>query len=626
MNVAYLDTSESLCMAVRQEDNLLAGILNKAVKQLDNATITSAMMYYSSVKVSYNFIDFLEQYAVMFIGLLSFFFAVLLFVFIKYREKTRIFNKKQADSHAALEAALEAANAASRAKTTFLSSMSHDIRTPMNAIIGMSAIAAKHLDDRERLEDCLEKINLSSHHLLTLINDVLDISKIESGKLALNPVVFSIRDTVTTLVNIVRPQIRAKGLGFDVHIHSMDYENVYADEVRVNQVFINILTNAVKYTPEGGKVVLDLTEELLSDGATVRLTYVVEDNGIGMSPEFMKNMYETFARAEDSRINKIQGTGLGLAIVRQMVDMMGGTIDCQSEEDKGTKFTIILDMPVREEEAEKPALPGIQVLLVDDDEIFLDSAGETLKDMGMLAETANSGMAALELVKARHQEGRDFPISIVDWKMPDIDGLETIKAIRAITGSEVPIILVSAYDWADIEEEARESGANGFISKPLFRSCIYEKLQQILCLTDGQPVMEPEQDNELKDKKLLIAEDNELNWEVINELLDMRGISADWAKNGQICVDMLTSAPPGTYDLILMDIQMPVMNGRDATRAIRKEEREDINSIPIIAMTADAFAEDIAASLEAGMDGHISKPVDLDKLFQEMHRVLDSRS
>ncbi len=627
MNIAYLNTSEDFGMAVRQENSILAGILNKAIRQLDTAAITSSLMAYSNAESDLTIWEIFRRHSVLIIWILIVIFTVIGLLVAIYLHNLRSFNKAQAKTQAELQVALETAEVANKAKTTFLSSMSHDIRTPMNAIVGMTTIAAHHLDDRERVQDCLEKINLSSHHLLTLINDVLDISKIESGKLTLNPVVFSIRETITSLINIVRPMLSAKDLEFDVHLHRVDYESLYADEVRINQIFINILTNAVKYTPEGGKVVMDLTEEFLPENDHVRLTYTVEDTGIGMSEEFMATMYQTFSRAKDGRINKIQGTGLGLAIVKQMVDLMGGTIDCKSTLGKGTKFTVTLDVPVGKKMPEKLTLPQkIPILLVDDDEIFLESADEILRDMGAVTKTALGGEEALNIVKAGRQKGESFAVAIVDWKMPEMDGLRTIRAIRSVAGGEMPVILVSAYDWSEIEDEAGDSGANGFISKPLFRSYVYEKLCEILRLEGETAEEKANQANDLQGKHLLVAEDNELNWEVIAELLDMSGISADHAKNGQECVDMLGKAPAGAYDMVLMDIQMPVMNGRDASRAIRADSRPYVRDIPIIAMTADAFAEDIAACLEAGMDGHVSKPVDMDKLYQEMHKVLSLKS
>jgi len=626
LNIAYLDTSEDFSMAVSQENALLAGILNKIIRQIGVATITSEMMQYSSVSSSFTFTEMLQHYSVQVIGILCLFFAILLHMFFSHQRKAKIFNEEQEKSRIALERALYEAKLASESKTTFLSTMSHDIRTPMNAIVGMTSIASSHLDDPSRVKDCLEKISLSSHHLLTLINDVLDISKIESGNLALHPTIFSLRDAVSTLVSIARPLVRDKNLAFDIYIHDINYETICADEVRLNQIFINILTNAIKYTPDGGKIVMDLREEMLSEGHMIRLTYIVEDTGIGMSKEFMENMYDIFTRAADSRTTKIQGTGLGLAIVKRIVDMMNGHIDCQSEEGKGSKFTVSVDLPIAKEAVETPNLPNIQILLVDDDEIFLENTTEIMQDMGALVETANSGATAVEMVQARHQAGRDYTISIIDWKMPGMGGMETIQAIRAIMGKEAPIILVSAYDWSDIEEEAQASGANGFINKPLFRSYIYDKLCEILHLREELTDEEALENHAFSGMHLLVAEDNDLNWEVISELLDMYDLSAERAENGKICVEMVTASAPGTYDAILMDIQMPVMDGREATRIIRSREEESVRTIPIIAMTADAFAEDIAASMEAGMDGHVSKPVNMDLLFQELQRVLPGRT
>jgi len=626
MNIAYLDTSENFGMAVKQGDSILAGILNKSIRQMDAATINNAILYYSNAGIEYTFKDFIQKYSIVLISVLVFFFAVLLWVFYSYRRKVTIFNAEQAETQARLETALNEAKVASEAKTTFLSSMSHDIRTPMNAIVGMTTVASGHLDDRERVKDCLEKISLSSHHLLTLINDVLDISKIESGKLTLNPVNFSLRDMTAALVSIVRPQVQAKKLQFDIHIHNIDHEIVYADEVRFNQIIINILTNAVKYTPDGGRVVVDLTQETLPGGKDVRIIYTVADNGIGMSKEFMVNMYDIFSRATDNRINKIQGTGLGLSIVKRMVEMMHGTIDCQSKEGEGTTFTITVEFPVGDEGAEKQVLPGIKVLLADDDEVFLESAKDTLLEMEALPETAHGGTAALEMVTARHKTGNDYDVIIVDWKMPDMNGLETVKAIRSAIDGKIPIILASAYDWSDIENDARDCGINGFINKPLFRSYIYEKMHEVLYNKKQQEDRDNKLGSSFKGMHLLVAEDNELNWEVIDELLGMYGITADNAANGQICADMLSGAPEGTYDMVLMDVQMPVMNGKEAARAIRASKIPYVKNIPVIAMTADAFAEDIAECIAAGMDEHVSKPVDMDKLFQAMHKVLSKHS
>lgn len=627
LNISYLDKTSELCLSVNQDNAVLSVILDKMIKQINSEVITGTMLQYASVDrtVQPTLKDFFKQYAYLIVILLTVFIASIALAFLLYIKKSRAYARTQSQMQISLKKALDMADSANKAKTNFLSSMSHDIRTPMNAIIGMTDIAKKHINDREKLENCLDKITLSSHHLLTLINDVLDISKIESGKLTLNPVNFSLRRTMDNLVNIIRPMVKAKGHKFDVHIHNVDSEILYGDELRISQVFINILSNAVKYTQNGGKIILDLHEEQI-DEQTIRLIYIVKDDGIGMSREYMEHMYDAFTRADDSRTNKVQGTGLGLAIVKQMVMLMNGTIDCESEIDKGTVFTVKLELPIGEDKSEAYTLPPIDILFVDDDEIFLAVTEDTVEEMGANAETACSGKQAVEMVKERHEAGNDYAVAIVDWKMPEMSGAETVRAIRSITGADTSIILVSAYDWSDIEDDAKSSGADGFISKPLFKSYLVEKIG--LALNNGERKNDTAEirNNDLSGLNVLVAEDNELNWEVISELLSMYGITAEHVENGRDAVTAIQNAEKGRYDLILMDIQMPVMNGKEATAEIRKSSKDYVRNIPIIAMTADAFAEDIAACFAAGMDGHTAKPVDMNKLCQEMRRVIKRRN
>ncbi len=545
-------------------------------------------------------------------------FIIIAVVFFVYRKKMKLHSEQQEQNRIVLEGALKLAKQASEAKTLFLSNMSHDIRTPMNAIVGMTTIAAKHMDDKKKVEDCLNKISLSGHHLLTLINDVLDISKIESGKIALNPVAVSLRNVMSNLVNIVRPLIKAKNQSFEVHIKGIDYETVIVDEVRLSQIFINILSNAVKYTqPDTGKIVLELFEELLPDGKSVRVTYIVQDNGMGMSEEFQKNMYEIFSRAEDSRTNKIQGSGLGLAIVKQMVTLMNGTIECESELDKGTKFTIKLDLPIGKSDTDDRKLPDVRILVVDDDEIFLETTRDTIEDLGAQIDTATTGEQALKLASENA-----YSVIIVDWRMPDMNGCDIAESIRKKVKKPTPIILASAYDWTEIEEKMHGKKIDGFISKPLFRSYIYEKLCEALKIEAEKNPVHADGTNDLEGLHILVAEDNELNWEVISELLEMYNITAERAENGRLCIEKLTSEPEGTFDLILMDVQMPEMDGKSATKKIRKLENDYMRNIPIIAMTADAFAEDIASCIDAGKNGHTAKPVDMDVLFHEIQKIL----
>ena len=523
-----------------------------------------------------------------------------------------------------LQVAAREAAQASKAKTDFLSTMSHDIRTPMNAIIGLTAIAGKNLGDVESTGESLRKIGLAGNHLLTLINDILDISKVESGKLKLSPLTFSIVETVENLVNISQPMIKEKNIEFSFHINQIEKEYLYADQLRLNQIYINLLSNAIKYTEPGGRVSVDLREEASDVPGCIRLVYTVADTGIGMSPEFMANMYQAFSRQTDSRVNSIQGTGLGLAITKQMVDLMGGTIDCQSEQGVGTTFTVVLDIPVADRQRDEMRLEPIDVLIVDDDEVMLQTAVDTLESLGATAEQAHSGLEALGMIEHRHLSGRDYDVIIVDWKMPGLDGPETIRRIRSETGSEVPIMLISAYDWSDIEDKAKEAGANGFVSKPLFRSTLYDKINDLIGKESAS--VEPEDDySDLQGLHVLIAEDNDINWEIISAMLGMFGITADRAENGRVCVERMQAAAEGSYALIFMDIQMPEMNGLDATRAIRKLEDPWAASIPIVAMTADAFSENVTECLEAGMDGHIAKPVDIKLVIKEIRRIKDGR-
>ena len=513
---------------------------------------------------------------------------------------------------------------ANKAKTDFLSTMSHDIRTPMNAIIGLTTLAEKDLGDVESTKESLRRISLASNHLLTLINDILDISKVESGKLKLSPQSFSIAETVENLVNISQPMIKEKKIIFSFHIDKMEKEYLYTDQLRLNQIYINILSNAIKYTEPGGRVSVDMSEEESSIPGCVRLTYVVADSGIGMSPEFMQTMYQPFSRQTDSRVNSIEGTGLGLAITKQMVDLMGGRIDCQSEQGKGTTFTVTLDVPQADKQLDDIQLDQVNALIVDDDEIVLQTMVSEFQSLGSAAEIAHSGKEALEMLTRKHESGKDYTLVILDWKMPDMDGIETIRRIRTEISGDIPILLTSAYDWSDIEDLAKDAGADGFISKPIFRSALYKKINSILG-TESVSV-EPEDDySDLKGLNILVAEDIEINWMIISGMLSMIGITSEQAENGRVCVEKMRTAADGTYDLIFMDVQMPEMNGLDAARAIRQLENPRAASIPIVAMTAEAFSENVTECLDAGMNGHIAKPIDIKLVIKEIRRIIKER-
>ena len=544
------------------------------------------------------------------IGVIS---AALFVLFIFDLIVLRIFNRQ-------LKAAAKEAELASRAKTDFLSAMSHDIRTPMNAIIGLTLIAEKNVDDQKLVSENLRKINLASNHLLTLINDILDISKVESGKLNVSPQAFSIVETVENLMNLSQPMIKEKNIDFSFHISRMDKEYLYADQLRLNQIYINILSNAIKYTEANGSVTVDMKEEESEKEGYVKLTYRVADTGIGMSKEYMATMYQPFSRQTDSRVNKIQGTGLGLAITKQMVDLMEGTIECESEQGKGTTFTVTLDLPVSDHQRLDMKFDKMDVLIVDDDEVLLETAVDTLESLGLVTEQASNGLEALGMIKHREQTGKNYDIVIIDLKMPDVDGIETIRRIRSEVKSNVPILMISAYSWSDVEQEAKEAGVNGFLSKPLFRSTLYDRISEILGTETKSS--EPENDySDLEGMNILVAEDNDINWEIISTLLSMYGITTERAENGRVCLEKIKSATQGQYSLIFMDIQMPEMNGLDATKAIRALDDPWASSIPIVAMTADAFSENVTECLKAGMNGHLAKPIDIKLVIKVIQKI-----
>ncbi len=521
-----------------------------------------------------------------------------------------------------LERAEREAVHANRAKSEFLSNMSHDIRTPMNGIVGMTAIAMTNINDTARVENCLKKITLSSKHLLGLINDVLDMSKIESGKLSLNMDVVSLRDTMDSLVNIVQPQIREKDQHFDIFIQEIHTEDVYCDSVRLNQILINLLSNALKFTPEGGRVNVYLNQESLPDKpGFVRCHFRVKDTGIGMTKEFQDKIFETFSREESSLVSKTEGTGLGMAITKYIVDIMGGNIEIESEPGKGSEFHVTLDLEKATVREEDMVLPPWRMLVVDNNEELCLSAVDALKKIGVNPDWTTTAREAVQMIRDCHHKGNDYHMVLLDWKMPDMDGLQTTREIRKIVGEAVPILIISAYDWSDIEEEAREAGAHGFISKPLFKSNLYLGLSRY---AEGEVEEEeeiPVNEHIFTGMRILLAEDNELNWEIAEDILTEAGFEVDWAENGQICVEKFKSSEPGTYDAILMDIRMPVMMGYEASKEIRSLNRPDAG-LPIFAMTADAFSEDIQRSRESGMNEHIAKPIDVDRLMMLLKKYL----
>ena len=542
--------------------------------------------------------------------------AAAFIIFIMYYKMSQ---KQMAELNEARKEAVRA----NRAKSEFLSSMSHDIRTPMNGIVGMTAIAQANIGDTLRVRDCLGKIALSSKHLLGLINDVLDMSKIESGKLSLNMQLVSLRDTMNNIVNIAQPQVKAKDQHFAVFIQNVQTENVICDNVRLSQVLINLLSNAVKFTPEKGEVNVYMEQEDSPKGSEyVRCHFRVKDNGIGMTPEFQQEVFEKFVRERKEQVDKTEGSGLGMAITKAIVDLMDGTIELVSAPNQGSDFHIILDFERADVQEEDMILPPWKMLVVDDDEDLCHSVVSSLKEIGIDAEWASDGRTAVKMVENRHLKNYGYQIVLLDWKMPDMNGLEAAKKMRKHLGDNVPILIISAYDWSDIEEEAREAGAQGFISKPLFKSNLFLGLKPYMIgLEEEKPVKEEKQ-MQFSGKRILLAEDNDLNWEIAEAILSEVGFWLERAENGKICVEKFNQSEVNFYDIILMDIRMPVMNGYEATQNIRALEREDAG-LPIIAMTADAFSEDIQRSKECGMNEHIAKPLDVNQLMQVLDRYLN---
>ncbi|WP_289285590.1 hybrid sensor histidine kinase/response regulator [Parablautia intestinalis] len=532
-----------------------------------------------------------------------------------------IYYKASGRQMLALEAARQEAIQATKAKSEFLSNMSHDIRTPMNAIVGMTAIATTHIDDIEHVQHCLKKIALSSKHLLGLINDVLDMSKIESGKLTLTEERISLREVSDAVVSIVQPQIKSKNQNFSVHIDNITAEEVYCDSVRLNQILLNLLSNAIKYTQENGTIELSLYQEdapLPGKENFIRTHIKVKDNGIGMTPEFMEHIFDSYSRADTKRVQKSEGAGLGMAITKYIVSAMNGTINVESVLDKGSEFHVILDLEKANEQEIDMVLPPWKMLVVDDDEILCRTAVDTLKSIGIQADWTQSGKQAIEMVKHHHQMRDEYQIVLLDWKLPEQDGISIARQMLQIT--DMPIILISAYDWGEFEAEAIAAGITGFISKPLFKSTLFHGLKKYMHFLETQDSTGIDMD--LAGHNILVAEDNDLNWEILNELLSDFGMNLDWVENGQLCFEKFRSSAPGYYAAILMDIRMPVMNGIESAQAIRASDHPDAQKIPIIAMTADAFSEDVQRCLDSGMNAHTAKPVNLDEVISLLKKFI----
>ncbi len=518
-----------------------------------------------------------------------------------------------------LSDALESARNANVAKSNFLSHMSHEIRTPMNAIIGMTTIAMSRLDDRARLEDCLGKIAQSSRHLLGLINDVLDMSKIEGGRLSIAHEPFNFRLSLQGIVNLIQPQIQEQGQNFEVSLSEVDEEELNGDAMRLNQILINLLSNAVKFTPRGGSIRLDI-RQVHKNRNNVRFRFIIRDTGIGMSEEFISRLYMPFEQATASTASKFGGTGLGMAITQNLVSLLGGMISVKSKEGRGTEFTVELPFCLsgRQTSRELSALDPLKVLVVDDDPGTCEHASLLLGRMGLRARWVLAGKEAVDLILRARECGDDYDVCLIDWQMPDMDGVETARRIRREVGPDTLIIIISAYDWSPIEREAREAGVNAFINKPFFASTLHDTL---LSITRHAPAkaevsVPNRREYDFSGRRILLVEDNEFNREVAKEFLEMTGAAVECAGDGREALEKFTSSEPGHYALILMDVQMPVMSGYEATRAIRASDHAEAETIHILAMTANAFSEDIAAAVAAGMNGHLAKPIDVAALYR----------
>ena len=621
------------CFAVNSGNRSLLSILNKTIKAMPVNMLAGALAMYKSSARKVTLSDFIKDnfFKVMLISSIA--VAVVLLTILMLLQKARkaeaAARKAASDTqelNAKLQVAVEKAESANRAKSTFLSNMSHDIRTPMNAIIGFTTLALSNIDDTERVKDYLGKTLASSNHLLSLINDVLDMSRIESGKIHLEEVEVNLSDVLHDLKTIVSGQIFAKQLELYMDVMDVTDEDVYCDKTRLNQILLNLLSNAIKFTPAGGTVSVRVRQLAGKVRGCGQYEFRIKDNGIGMSQEFAQKIFEPFERERTSTVSGIQGTGLGMAITKNIVDMMGGTIEVQTAQGKGTEFTVCV--PMRAQTEQRPVekiteLEGLKALVVDDDFNTCDSVTKMLVKVGMRAEWTLSGKEAVLRARQSIEMSDAYHAYIIDWRLPDMNGIEVTRQIRSLH-DDTPIIILTAYDWSDIEVEAKAAGVTAFCAKPMFLSDLRETLMSALGQkpADAAQGLLPEKNADFKGKHILLVEDNELNREIAQEILREYGFLVDSAENGAVAVEKVSTAAPGSYDLVLMDVQMPIMDGYTATRKIRALDDPARAKLPILAMTANAFDEDRRNALESGMNGFLSKPIVIGDLVQELHKIL----
>ena len=621
------------CFAVNSGNRSLLSILNKTIKAMPVNMLAGALAMYKSSARKVTLSDFIKDnfFKVMLISSIA--VAVVLLTILMLLQKARkaeaAARKAASDTqelNAKLQVAVEKAESANRAKSTFLSNMSHDIRTPMNAIIGFTTLALSNIDDTDRVKDYLGKTLASSNHLLSLINDVLDMSRIESGKIHLEEVEVNLSDVLHDLKTIVSGQIFAKQLELYMDVMDVTDEDVYCDKTRLNQILLNLLSNAIKFTPAGGTVSVRVRQLAGKVRGCGQYEFRIKDNGIGMSQEFAQKIFEPFERERTSTVSRIQGTGLGMAITKNIVDIMGGTIEVQTAQGKGTEFTVCV--PMRAQTEQRPMekiteLEGLKALVVDDDFNTCDSVTKMLVKVGMRAEWTLSGKEAVLRARQSIEMSDVYHAYIIDWRLPDMNGIEVTRQIRSLH-DDTPIIILTAYDWSDIEVEAKAAGVTAFCAKPMFMSDLRETLMSALGQKSADAVqgLLPEKNADFKGKHILLVEDNELNREIAQEILREYGFLVDSAENGAVAVEKVSTAAPGSYDLVLMDVQMPIMDGYTATRKIRALDDPARAKLPILAMTANAFDEDRRNALESGMNGFLSKPIVIDDLVQELRKIL----
>ena len=633
--------SDDRCFGVEIGNEGLLKLLNRGINVLGSDYAQNISYRYTGNLYSYGFLDMVLEHMALVGSIVLAVAAFIIFLLVRdtrrtkkeVREKERARlelegkNRELAESQKALSDALAAAEHANHAKTAFLNNMSHDMRTPMNAIVGFTALAASHIDNREQVQDYLGKITVSSQHLLSLINDVLDMSRIESGKVTIEEAEVHLPEVIHDLRTIIQSNVTSKQLELFIDTQDVIHEDIITDKLRLNQVLLNILTNAIKFTPPGGTISFRVIEKPSPAQGLASFEFRIKDNGIGMSEEFQKTIFEAFTREKTSTVSGIQGTGLGMAITKNIVDMMGGTITVKSATGKGSEF--VVDLPCRISSASAkfeplPELTGLRALVADDDTNTCLSVCAMLREIGMRPDWTNYGKEAVIRVKEAMDQADAFQVYIIDWLMPDQNGIETVRRIRRVIGDSAPIIILTAYDWADIEEEAKEAGVTAFCTKPLFMSELRNVLAQPFVKREEPQPEVREEKPDFSGRRMLLVEDNEMNQMIARAILTEFGFDVEIAGDGAVAVEKMKSAPAGTYDIILMDIQMPRMDGYEAAKQIRNLEDRAKAGIPIVAVTANAFEEDKQIALQAGMNGHLAKPYDIPAIVETLKGLLES--